>query len=69
MTHWQVRARFENGGVLLFGVEAWDGEEGARRSAAPRLTRFGRTAEVTFTEIAPPPDRVIDGPRGTGTDH
>jgi hypothetical protein len=64
-----VRARFENGGVLLFGVEARGGEEGARRAAARRLTSFGRTAEVTFTEILPPSARVIDGPRGTGTDH
>jgi hypothetical protein len=54
---------------MMFGVEARGGVEGARQAAARRLTGLDRTAEVTFTEIPPPSARVIDGPRGTGTDH
>lgn len=58
MTWWQVRAEFESGGQLVFGVETDGGQPGALRQAGDRLVRFGAAAEqVTVTRIPPPGSR------------
>ena len=54
MRQWQVRAEFENGGVMLFGVQAEDGAA-ARAVAEARVTRLDRTCGLWVTPVRPPP--------------